>query len=75
MRKSLEIKLELTESQMEWLKEMLNTEIDEHLRTATNNHIFALGSKSNKEAIAFEKLADENRDYARQLDAIFRMLR
>ena len=43
---------------MEWLKEMLNTEIDEHLRTATNNHIFALGSKSNEETIAFEKSAD-----------------
>lgn len=59
--------VEFTANQVAWLKEMLEAEIEEALGSASNNHLWALGSETDEEAEMFEMNSDEWRDYAEKL--------
>ena len=65
------INLNLTKTQKKWLKELLNDEADNALAQAKNNHIWAMGSKTNEEATKHELMADELRGYAKVLFIIW----
>lgn len=65
------INLNLTKTQKKWLKELLNDEADNALARAKNNHIWAMGSKTNEEATEHELIADELRGYAKALFIIW----
>ena len=57
----------ITENQREWLKGLYRKAAENHLITASNEHLWALGSDSNEMAIIHEKNAEEHRDFANML--------
>lgn len=61
----------ITENHKIWLKELLMEASDEAFASARNEHLFALGAKTNKESKMHEQNADELRTYARLLSAIW----
>lgn len=69
MAKFIEVP-DLTSQQKEWLKTLLSDASAEALGAASNNHIFAMGAKTQEEVIMFEKNADELRGYASALLSI-----
>jgi hypothetical protein len=73
MPKTIEIP-ELTATQAEWLKMLLSEAAEDALATAKNNHLWALGSKTQKSAIQFERFAEETREYAKILHEIIEKL-
>ena len=60
----------LTENMKLWLQQMYRNEAEEHRGTASNCHIFALGSDTQEDAEQFEQFADEHREFADILDAM-----
>lgn len=66
--------IEFTENQVEWLKEMLEAEIEEAFGSASNYHRWALGSETDEEAEMFEMYSDEYRDYAEKLQELIKNL-
>lgn len=66
--------IEFTENQVEWLKEMLEAEIEEAFGSASNYHRCALGSKTNEESVMFEENSDAWRDYAEKLQELMKNL-
>ena len=73
MRK-IELKLELTENQLEWFKNMLRDEIEDALGGAKNNLIAALGSRDDVEISLFESAATEQQEYASKLGEVLETL-
>lgn len=57
----------MTENQREWLKGLYREAAEDHLITASNEHLWALGSNSNETAVMHEKNAEEHRDFADML--------
>lgn len=65
---------DLTQSMLGWLKEIYLKAAREHREAASNNHIWALGCKTNEEAAEFEAYAEDNRYFADALEAMAREL-
>ena len=57
----------ITENQREWLKGLYRKAAENHLITASNEHLWALGSDSNEMAVMHEQNAEEHRDFANML--------
>ena len=57
----------MTENQREWLKGLYRKAAENHLITASNEHLWALGSDSNEMAVMHEQNAEEHRDFANML--------
>ena len=64
--------IEFTENQVEWLKKMLEAEIKEAFGSASNNHLWALGSETDEESVMFEESSDAWRDYAEKLQELIK---
>lgn len=64
----------LTENMKIWLKELYLEQVTEHLATASNCHMFALGSETNESATQFEEFADEHREFAHILECLAKEL-
>lgn len=60
----------MTEIMIEWMKDDFNELADEHLGTASNIHIAALGTEDDEEAAMSEEFADAHRELAK----FYRML-
>lgn len=60
-------RFEMTETQREWIAELLNAEAEEHACAASNEHIWAMGSDTPEDAEQHEQYAEENRQYALML--------
>ena len=58
----------LTENMKMWLQQMYRNEAKEQRGTASNCHIFALGSDTQEDAEQFEQFADEHREFANILE-------
>lgn len=56
-----------TQTQQLWMKDILNKAIVEQRGFARNMHLSALGAHTQEEAVSFERVADEARDFANQL--------
>ena len=72
-----EIKIDVTtatETQMIWIENLFETEIEEARCAASNEHIFALGS-DDEESSQHEQNAEENREYAKILENALTQLR
>ena len=54
----------LTENMIEWMKEMYLEAAKDELNTASNCHIFALGSDTQESVEQWEEYAEEHREYA-----------
>ncbi len=54
----------LTENMIEWMKEMYLEAAKDELDTASNCHIFALGSDTQESVEQWEEYAEEHREYA-----------
>lgn len=54
----------LTENMIKWMEEMYLNASKEELSTASNCHIFALGSDTQESAEQWEEYAEEHREYA-----------
>ena len=54
----------LTENMIKWMKEMYLEAAKDELGTASNCHIFALGSDTQESAEQWEGYAEEHREYA-----------
>ena len=54
----------LTENMIEWMKEMYLEAAKDELDTASNYHIFALGSDTQESVEQWEEYAEEHREYA-----------
>ena len=57
----------MTENMRIWLKKLYREAAEDHLITASNEHLWALGSDSNEMAVMHEKNAEEHRDFADML--------
>lgn len=57
-------KCTLTENMKIWLKRLYLEQAEEHLATASNCHLWALGSETTESATQFEEFAEEHRDFA-----------
>ena len=57
----------MTENQREWLKGLYRKAAENHLITASNEHLWALGSDSNEMAVMHEQNAEEHREFAMML--------
>lgn len=57
----------MTENQREWLKGPYRESAEDHLITASNEHLWALGSDNNAVAAMHEQNAEEHRDFAYML--------
>lgn len=57
----------MTETMKIWLKELYLEAAEEHYGAASNEHLWALGSKG-EEAVFHEMNADENRAFAMMLE-------
>lgn len=62
-----------TETQIFWIKEMLQREIEDARGAAENEHIWALGSED-EEATQHEENAEENLEYADMLEDALKAL-
>ena len=66
MAKTIELP-EMTEKQEEWLKTVLSDASADALGSASNNHIWAMGAKTQKECVEYEHLSVEQREFAQIL--------
>ena len=57
----------MTENQREWLKGLYRKAAEDHLITASNEHLWALGSDDGEIAAMHEHNAEENREFAQML--------
>ena len=57
----------MTENMKIWLKELYLSEADEHFGTASNEHLWALGSDNEEAMMLHEINAAEHRDFAEML--------
>lgn len=72
-----EIKIDVTtatETQMIWIEDLFETEIEEAKGAASNEHLLALGS-DDEESLQHEQNAEENREYAKMLEDTLTQLR
>jgi len=63
----------LTANMTTWLKELYLNAATESRKSASNYHLFALGSE-NESATAFEEMADEHREFAHILECLAKEL-
>lgn len=54
----------MTENMKFWLKELYETEANDHLETARFEHLCALGAPTNEASMLHEMNADEHREFA-----------
>ena len=73
MPKTIELP-EMTENQAEWFKMLLTDAAKDALCTSKNNHLWALGCKTQESAVQFESFAEETRVYANILNQIVEKL-
>lgn len=64
----------LTERMKDWLKELYLEQAKQHISSASDCHIFALGSEIQEEAIQFDEMADEHREFAHILECLAKEL-
>lgn len=60
----------MTENMKSWLNELYLSEADNHLETAKNEHLWALGSSTDEAVMLHEMNADEHRMFANMLKAM-----
>lgn len=60
----------MTENMKLWLKDIYLREAENHRKTASNYHLWALGSHTDVHANMYEKFADEHREFARILETM-----
>lgn len=57
----------MTENMRIWLKKLYREAAEDHLITASNEHLWALGSDNNDIAVRHEQNAEEHREFAMML--------
>lgn len=60
----------MTENMKIWLKELYLDAAEAHLGAASNEHLWALGSDTDEQAMLHEMNADENRAFAIMLESM-----
>lgn len=60
----------LTENMKIWLKQIYLDASEEHLGTASNEHLWALGAPTDEAAMLHEMNADEHREFANILKSM-----
>lgn len=64
----------LTENMKMWLKDLYLHEAEEHRIVASNYHLWALGSKTQEDAIMYETYAEENKEFANILEIMAKQM-
>ena len=60
----------LTENMKIWLKELYHDAAKEHLATASNCHIWSLGSDTQESEMQWEEYAEEHREFVHILECL-----